>query len=147
SLEGWREVVPFSRVSDVPPVALRDGQHFTDFGFTVYDPQTTHCEQANNPTCTGSRYIRDPFPGNKIPAIRISPIGTKILSYCRPPTGSFSGRGQNFCAAGNPGRYHYNQPMGRWDRNFGARDRFYAVFTYQRGFEYRNQSGFAPRAG
>ena len=147
SLEGWREVIPFSRVSDVPPAALRDGQHFSDFGFKVYDPLTTHCEQAGNPTCAGSRYIRDLFPEDKIPAGRISPIGAKILSYYPAPNGNFDALAQNFFATGNTGRYHYNQPMGRWDHNFGQNDRFYALATYQHGYEFRNQTGFAPPAG
>ena len=31
SFEGWREITPFARISDVPPMAMRDGQHFTDY--------------------------------------------------------------------------------------------------------------------
>jgi carboxypeptidase family protein len=147
SLEGWREVIPFSRVSDVPPLALRDGQHFTDYGFKIYDPLTTHCEQPNNPTCAGSRYIRNPFDGNVIPQSRMSPIGVKILSYYPKPNGNFDALSQNFFATSNAGRYHYNQPMGRWDHNFSQNDRLYALFTYQHGYEYRNQTGFPPPAG
>lgn len=76
SNESWREITPFSRVSDVPPMDLRDGQHFTQYGIRIFDPLTTRpCTPTDN--CQGSTYIRDPFPGNVIPASRISPIGQK----------------------------------------------------------------------
>src|SRR5215472_11694206 len=85
SYEGWQEVIPFpgSGTTDVP-LALRDGQHFSQFGMTIFDPLTTHpCGAATEP-CSGSNgsaYWRDPFPGNAIPQNRISPIGAKILAY------------------------------------------------------------------
>lgn len=145
SFEGWREVVPFSRVSDVPPLALRDGRHFSDYGITIYDPYTTHRCAAPEP-CQGSTYIRDPFPGNVIPADRISPVAQKILSYYPAPNGNFSALNQNFFATGNVGRYRYDQPIFRWDHELGDNDKVYALFTFQHGHEYRNQNGFAAPA-
>jgi len=82
SFEGWREIQPASVVSSVPPTLLRDGQHFSDFGYTIYDPLTsTVCAPPVN--CRGSAYVRQPFPGNVIPQSRISPVGQKVLSYYR----------------------------------------------------------------
>ena len=47
SFEGWREITPFARISDVPPMAMRDGQHFTDYGIKIFDPLTAHrCDAA-----------------------------------------------------------------------------------------------------
>jgi hypothetical protein len=57
-----------------------------------------------------------------------------------------SGETQNFFATGNDGQYAYNQPMGRWDHLAGDKDRFYAMFTFQHGHEFRNQNGFAAPA-
>jgi len=146
SFEGWREITPFGRVSDVPPLSLRDGQHFADWGFKIYDPFTTHrCDPATEP-CQGSTYIRNPFPGNMIPQSRISPIAVKILALYPAPNGNFSNLNQNFFAIANPGRYRYDQPMGRWDRVLGDRDRFYALVTFQHGSEFRNSNGFSPPA-
>ena len=141
SFEGWQEVVPFPALSSTPPVELRDGQHFTQFGYKIFDPLTTHPCVAPEP-CQGQVYIANPFPNNVIPQSRISPVGAKILSYFPPPNGP--GINNNFIAAGNLGRYYYNQPMARWDHNFGANDRFYALFTLQEGYEYRSTTGF-PR--
>ncbi|WP_035355496.1 TonB-dependent receptor domain-containing protein [Edaphobacter aggregans] len=44
-------------------------------GATVYDPQTTRLDP------TGTRYIRDPFPGNKIPSYRLDAVGKAIAAY------------------------------------------------------------------
>lgn len=144
SFEGWREVVPFPTVSNTVPNFLRSGQ---DFGkYQIYDPMTTHACTGSN--CQGSAYIRDPFPGNIIPTSRLSPIGQKILSFYPAPNGvDPNALNQNFTAAGNEGRYEYNQPMVRWDHVFSDNDKFYSLFAFQHGTEFRNQTGFAPPAG
>jgi len=156
SFEGWIERIGFPTLQSVAPVPLRDGQHFNDFGITIYDPLTTHvCGTKPNETaafCTvsGTRrtYIRDPFPNNVIPASRLSPIGQKILSYYPNPTGGFETRlNNNFVNGGNVGRYRYEQPMVRWDHVFGDQDKFYFIFTFQDGSEYRESTGFGSPAG
>lgn len=45
----------------------------------IYDPATTRLGPAGT-------YIRTAFPGNKIPASQINPIGSKIVSYYPNPT-------------------------------------------------------------
>ncbi|HEV3198215.1 MAG TPA: carboxypeptidase-like regulatory domain-containing protein, partial [Bryobacteraceae bacterium] len=42
SFEGFRERVPFPVVANVPPVDLRDGQHFTKYNMKIYDPLSGH---------------------------------------------------------------------------------------------------------
>ena len=75
SFEGWQELVPFPALSSTPAMPLRDGKHFTDFGYKVYDPLTIHlCNPATEP-CQGQTYIRNQFPNNEIPDSRISPVG------------------------------------------------------------------------
>jgi hypothetical protein len=142
SFEGWREVVPFPFVGSTPPLNIRDGQHFTDWNVNVFDPLTTRLCTAADKCPGGVQYARDPFPNNMIPASRISPIGKKILDLYPAPNGNFDNLQNNFLAAGNSGRYRYDQPMGRWDHNFGQNDRFYSLVTFQHGWEYRNNNGF-----
>ncbi|MGH9664870.1 MAG: carboxypeptidase regulatory-like domain-containing protein, partial [Bryobacteraceae bacterium] len=50
----------------------------------IYDPATTR------PGADGA-YIRDPFPGNMIPANRVNPVGAAVLSYF--PAANTSGVG------------------------------------------------------
>ncbi len=145
SFEGFRERVPFPVVTDTPPLALRDGQHFSDYKINVFDPLTTRVcvkgvDTSGNTSCFGT-YIRTQFAGNAIPKSRVSPIGEKILSLWPAP--NYIGQVQNFIASANVGQYGYNQPMGRWDHYFSEKDRFYALITFQHGHEFRNQNGFA----
>ncbi|HEV3200410.1 MAG TPA: hypothetical protein VGZ73_21040, partial [Bryobacteraceae bacterium] len=146
SFEGFRERVPFPVVANVPPVDLRDGQHFTKYNMKIYDPLSGHpCVDKVDVTGTcSSTYIRTQFPGNVIPLSRISPIGQKILSYYPEP--NLGGLTQNFVYANSTGQYRYDQPMFRWDRVIDQNDRFYSLVTFQHGHEYRNQTGIPGAA-
>jgi hypothetical protein len=150
SFEGFHEIVPFPVTATVPPKDIYDGQHFSEYKITVYDPATGHVCVSKvdvSGTCS-STYIRNPFPGDTIPQSRMSPIAQKILSYypapnIASPPGTFA---QTFDYANSTGRYHYYQPMFRWDRQIDANDRFYTLFTFQHGQEYRNQTGIPGAA-
>jgi hypothetical protein len=144
SFEGFRERVPFPAVADTPPMDLRTGQAFTKYNMNIHDPLTAHpCVNTVDVagTCS-SPTIRDPFPGNVLPQSRISPIGTKLLSYY--PTPNTAGTTDNYVNAGNTGQYRYEQPMFRWDHIAGAYNRLNYIFTFQDGGEYRNSTGI-PR--
>ena len=140
SFEGFRERVPFPNVLNTPPLDVRDGQHFSQWGFTVFDPLTVHTCVKGVDTSGGNcstTYIRNPFPGNVIPQSRFSTAGTKILALMPAPNGP--GFTQNYFATNNVGVYRYDQPMFRWDHIAGSMDRIYALLTYQHGQELRNQ--------
>src|ERR1039457_7343155 len=75
SYEGWQEVIPFPGAGqNAIPLDMRDGQHFTKYGMSIFDPLTTRpCGSVPTEPCsgsTGSTYWRDPFPGNVIPQSR-----------------------------------------------------------------------------
>ncbi|HWQ52120.1 MAG TPA: TonB-dependent receptor [Bryobacteraceae bacterium] len=83
--DGSREGVPRSFVSTVPTDLERAGdfsQTFTRVAgqatpVTIYDPSTTRL--------VGNAYVRDPFPGNVIPADRQNPVAKALLGiYPRP---------------------------------------------------------------
>ena len=72
-------------VITVPTARQRAGdfsQTFTNTGalVTIYDPLTTRPDPTNP-----GRYLRDPFPGNIIPANRINPIAANILKHYPDP--------------------------------------------------------------
>ncbi len=56
------------------PSAAELGGDFSG-GATIYDPQTTRLDP------TGTHYIRDPFPGNKIPSYRLDTVGKALAAY------------------------------------------------------------------
>jgi hypothetical protein len=140
SFEGYREVVPFplGPVSVPSGVVIQpDGSvNFSGTGFTIYDPLTTHCANSSNPC---NSFTRDPFSNDTIPANRIDPAGLKLLKLYPAPNapGVFS----NFFATGLKGRYSYNQPMVKIDREFGEKTHVYGMFAWWRGHEFRNTNG------
>ena len=68
----------------VPTAAERSGD-FSAFrnnqgrAVIIYDPATTR------PNPNGTGFIRDPFPGNRIPASRIHPLAAKLLAMLPQP--------------------------------------------------------------
>jgi Carboxypeptidase regulatory-like domain len=63
----------------VPTAAEKTGD-FSQAGFNIYDPLTA----APSPT-NPSTIVRQQFPGNKIPANRIDPAGSGLMSYYPNP--------------------------------------------------------------
>jgi len=83
--EGYRERRYASRTINSPTERQRQGD-FSDTlaangqQIVIYDPSSTRADPAR----PGS-YVRDPFPSNRIPAQRISPIATAALKYYPMP--------------------------------------------------------------
>jgi hypothetical protein len=152
SFEGWQERTPFPSVTTVPPMEIRGGNfNFTPAGqrtpTLVFDPATSvPCDRPGVSCITGGIYLRQQFPGNVIPASRISPIARNILSLYPAPNFNPTSLQQNFLRPDNLGKYRYEQPMGRWDHIIGQNDRLNMVFTFQDGSEFRNGNGFDPPA-
>ncbi len=83
SFEGYKTKTPDDAVVRAPNGRELDGD-FSQSGVTIYDPLSTRPDP-NNP----GQFIRDPFPGNVIPANRISPVAQGIRQYW-PNAGPFS---------------------------------------------------------
>jgi Carboxypeptidase regulatory-like domain/TonB dependent receptor len=151
SYEQYIEGIPFTTVSSVPPAYLRPsnggGIDFTQTGYTIYDPSTTVCTVPGGTlgNCPGNAYSRAAFPNGTIPANRINSIGASVLNlYPVPNTGS--GGLQNNYTANVPDKYRYWQPMVRVDYDTSAKTRWYSMFAFQHGTEFRNVSGFPSPA-
>jgi hypothetical protein len=99
----------------VPTAAERTGDFSAD-PFTIYDPQTY------DPT-TGTI---SPFPGNQIPANRISSFATQYLNYYPLPNGSFPGGANFYKPLFNFSTY--DSFLGRADYNLGAKDVLYGAW-------------------
>ncbi len=90
SYEGLRQGSPASQTNTVPTALQRQGdfsQTFNPDGSlqVIYNPLSTR------PNPNGSGYIRDPFPGNKIPSNLFDPVGAKVLSLYPLPNQPGSG--------------------------------------------------------
>lgn len=90
--EGNRVRQAQTYISSVPTAAFRRGD-FSAFSRQIFDPLTQRPQ--------GNTFVRDPFPGNIIPAARLDPVGLNLLNlYPLPNLGS--GEVNNFLA--NPVR-------------------------------------------
>jgi hypothetical protein len=76
--EGYQTKTSRNTVLILPTEAERRGD-FSQSGVTIYDPLTTRLNPA-----TG-QFVRDPFPGNQIPANRINPVAAAVLKYLPLP--------------------------------------------------------------
>jgi Carboxypeptidase regulatory-like domain/TonB dependent receptor len=77
-------------ILSMPTEAFRNG-NFSAWPQQIYDPATTRPNPANP-----AQFIRDPFPGNVIPANRIDPTAKKILEFL--PLPNMPGNYSNFTA-------------------------------------------------
>ena len=152
SFEGLRARMPFPSVSSVPPAEIRGGNlNFIPAGqntpIVVYDQLTSvPCTTPGVACISSGLYVRQPFPGDVIPASRISPVGRAIINLYPLPNFATTSLTQNYLRPDNVGRYPYEMPMARWDHVFGNSDRFSFLFTYFYGQEFRNSNGFDPPA-
>src|SRR5688572_3326990 len=136
--EKYREGTPAPLVSTVPTVAMRNGNFSgvvdaSGRQVVIYDPATGRADANGN-------WIRDPFPGNIIPADRINPTARAIMKYWPEPNGATAGVApwqQNLLWP-----EHFNKDLfwnwvGKVDHNFGTNDR--AFFRW--GENERNEIG------
>jgi len=77
--EGTRFPSNALTTNTVPTAAEKQG-NFASSGFVVYDPAALHADPASP-----SVSVRDPFPGNIIPATRFDAIGSKLVGYYPAP--------------------------------------------------------------
>ena len=106
----------------VPTEKLLNGD-FSDYSslIAIYDPLT------RVPTGTG-QYTGQPFPGNIIPANRISPVARKILEhYSQPKNPGLLG---NITDSTLPETANYNNFTGRVDQQFSANNRMFGRYSW-----------------
>lgn len=117
---------------------LRDAQGRQ---ITIYDPATTR----PNPNAPG-QFLRDPFPGNIIPANRIDPVAANILKFYplpnRTPDNALTNLNNYFGAVSN--KRNLNQHTGRFDHRFNERNSFTGRYIYYRQFTDNGTANLYP---
>ena len=115
-------------VNTVPTEATRRGD-FSNYRdrngnlIVIYDPLTTR------PNPNGSGVVRDPFPGNIIPADRLDAVGFNVASiYPLPNNGS--GNFDNYTSTVDR-TVRDDSFTGRIDHRAGDRDSFFVRFAYE----------------
>lgn len=114
-------------VNTVPTAAMQRGD-FSDYRdrngnlIVIYDPLTTR------PNPNGTGVIRDPFPGNVIPADRLDAVGLNVASIYPLPNGA--GAFDNYTSTVNR-TVRDHSFTGRIDHRASDRDSFFVRFSYE----------------
>ncbi|HWB85349.1 MAG TPA: carboxypeptidase regulatory-like domain-containing protein [Bryobacteraceae bacterium] len=124
------DTVARNPVSSVPTVAQKAGdfsQTFNNKGqlMPIYDPLTGRS--------VNGQWVRDVFPGNKIPGNQIDPVGSKIVSLFPDPNfvtpGSVDWQ-SNYFHDNNITKYFFDNFVVRIDHNFGDKERLYGRYAH-----------------
>ncbi len=122
---------PANDISSVPTIAQRGGDFSQTLNATnqlmpVYDPQTGRLSGAN--------WIRDPFPGNRIPSNRFDPVGQKIVGLYPEPNTTTAGSvpwQNNFYLSDNVTWYNFRNLATRLDHSLkGGKERIYGRYLW-----------------
>jgi|GEM_PF-238723 len=103
---------------------------FSQSGVNIYDPYSTRLDS------TGKCCIRDQFPGNIIPAGRLTGAGARLAAAFPAPTSLTNTSANNFNTGANLSQDRYRTWITRVDQNFGQRERVYGRYSHAR----RNQT-------
>jgi hypothetical protein len=91
---------------------------------TIYNPFSTRLNSA------GTGYIRDPFPGNVIPAALINPIAKNMAAYFPAPTIPNAATGKSNYIVTDANNIQKNQFTVRIDQNFTTNTRMFVRYSY-----------------
>ena len=131
SFEGLRARNFANRTFSVPTALERQGDFSQTFNrvngqaaqINVFDPFTTRANPAGG-------FIRDAFPGNRIPSLRFDPVALNVLKYY--PVANTIGdaiTNQNNYALSGSGQNNITQHDYRVDQNISATQRFFARYS------------------
>jgi hypothetical protein len=130
---GWQrhhEKVTETFIGSVPDAAMYSGDFsFGGLGFPIYDPTTIRQ--------SGSEWIADPFPGNRIPANRFDPVARNILDRnpWRQPNsaGTMTPSGPiNNLVVPTKGRYYFTRFDVKVDHQFSSMNKMFARYSHVR---------------
>jgi carboxypeptidase family protein len=128
---------PDESITSVPTVLQKRGDFSKTFDnagrlMTIYDPLSGRQDGAN--------WVRDPFPGNAIPADKINPTSAKIIALYPDPNSVTPGSPDwqnNFVLAPNIGRFDFHNYNARVDHTVSARHRLYGRWSWNRHESFR----------
>jgi hypothetical protein len=118
---------PSSSLRTVPSMAQRQGDFsgLLSQNMIMYDPLTAV-------PASGGRIQRSAFPGNIVPAARLTTVGKNVLTYYPVPNQTGNAQGQNNYLSTDNGAERYRNLNFRVDHNLTDKNRFFfrAVYNY-----------------
>ncbi len=135
SYEGYRQVNPTSALTNVPTPQQLSGD-FSGPSRQIFNPFSTRVDPANN-----SRFLRDPFPGNIIPASLLNP-STQEWAKAVIPAPINTGFSNFNMRNNDPQRAPFNQYSIRGDHRLTKADSVW--FRYTRGEQNLRSANALP---
>jgi hypothetical protein len=124
------EKVSETAITNVPNQDMYNGDFtFGGRGFPIYDPASTRLE--------GETWMRDPFPGNRVPSARFDPAVQKFLSFKpwtlpnRPGVITPTGPTQDLVMP-TKGRYYFMRVDMKLDHQFNSNHRVFGRVSRMR---------------
>jgi hypothetical protein len=146
SYEGFQQTTSGLFTTTVPTALQRTGdfsQTYDQSGklYPIYNPFTTRPDPANP-----GHFIRDPFPGNKIPASLVDPVANALLAYWPQPNApGISPTGVNNYNSKNISSISKNDASLRMDQSLSDRMKLFGRFSFARTQQpYANLYGNEP---
>jgi len=142
SYEGVRERIARTHLTTIPTVPERTGDysHVVDPAgnlLPIYDPATTRPNAAFDPaqpvSLTNLQYLRDPFPGNVIPANRLNPVALGAIALYPEPNTAVGPFFQNNYFINTPEANTANGMIGKIDHSIGERHRLSMELAFSNG--------------
>src|SRR5437867_2435034 len=132
AVEWLYDTFPEPLPQTVPTQAMRNGDFSALLaqGTIIYDPATA--------TQVGSRVVRQPFPGNIIPANRINPVAAAVLKYFPLPNQTADNQGRNNFFYVNPRNDTFYSVSSRVDHRVTDRQQLFVRYTRNDRRESRN---------
>jgi hypothetical protein len=142
SYEGVHERIARTHLTTIPTTPERTGDysHVVDPAgnlLPIYDPATTRPNAGFDPaqpvSPTNLQYLRDPFPGNAIPANRLNPVAVSALAFYPQPNAAIGPFFQNNYFVDAPETNTANGMIGKVDHSIGERHRVSAELAFSSG--------------
>jgi hypothetical protein len=142
SFEGVQEHISRTHLSTIPTMAERTGDYshvVDDAGnqLPIFDPATTRLNPAYDAakpvSLTNLQYLRDPFPGNVIPADRLNPLAVKALNLYPQPNAAVGPFFRNNYFINSPEANTANGMIGKVDHAIGERQHVTSELAFSNG--------------
>src|SRR6476661_5063276 len=142
SFEGVSEHISRTHLSTIPTIAERTGDYshvVDDAGnlLPIFDPATTRLNPAYDAakpvSLTNLQYLRDPFPGNVIPAGRLNSLAAKALALYPQPNAAVGPFFRNNYFINSPEANTANGMIGKVDHAIGERQHVTSELAFSNG--------------
>ena len=142
SFESVHERISRTSLRTIATMAERTGDYsrtVDDAGdpLMIYDPNSTRPNPSYNPSqpvsVTNLQYLRDPFPGNRIPADRLNPVALAAIQLYPAPNATIGPFFQNNYFVDSPEVNSASGMIGKVDHSIGERQRISTELAFSNG--------------